>query len=255
MDIYVYFSEPVSSTGDVTVTLNSGASCTFTVNNYSFGWCDYLVGLNDNADRLAVTSISGTIQDGDGNAMANFTPADNFGSKAIRIDTAAPVITGVEDGGVYNTDLTPTFNEGAATLNDTSFVSGQTISQEGDYVLTVTDEAGNSTSISFSIEKVSASLTSVPYSTRKNNQRIVFTVYGLNLPGKLKARYFRVHLNGRRIKILSARNSGGNLMLNTRQNYRRWPAGDYNFDLRYSYKYNKTHYQGTAGSDYVLSIE
>jgi bacillolysin len=255
MDIYVYFSEPVTSTGSVTVNLNSGASCTFDVSNYSFGWCDYLVRPNDNADRLAVTSISGAIQDGDGNAMTNSAPANNFGSKAIRIDTTDPVISGVEDGKTYNTDLAPTFNEGTATLNDEPFTSGQTISQEGDYLLVVTDDVGNSTSVSFILEKVSASVTSIPYSTRKNNRRIVFTVYGLNLPGRLKANKFSLRLNGRKIKIVSVRNSGGNVLLNTRQNYRKWPAGDYNFALSYNFKIKKIRYRGAASSNYVLTIE
>jgi len=256
IDIGVYFSEPVTSAGGVTVNLNTGGSCSFNVTASSQGSCDYVAGPNENTELLDVSSISGTITDSDGNAMSNFSPASNLSqNKAIKIDNIPPVISGVADGQTYNTDVAPTFNEGTAVLNGGGFASDQPVSQEGDYLLAVTDDAGNSTSVSFSIEKVSASLTSIPYSPRKNNRRIVFTVYGLNLPGKLKARYFRVRLNGRRIKILSARNSGGNTLLNTRQNYRRWPAGDYNFALNYNYKIKKTRYQGAATSDYVLTIQ
>jgi hypothetical protein len=69
------------------------------------------------------------------------------------IDKIPPVVIGVEDGMYYNSNRTPTFNEGTATLNDGEFTSGETISVEGNYTLIVTDDAGNVTTVNFTIDK------------------------------------------------------------------------------------------------------
>ncbi|WP_405154339.1 InlB B-repeat-containing protein [Paenibacillus sp. FSL K6-0108] len=66
------------------------------------------------------------------------------------IDTAAPVVLGVTDNGKYNESPTITFNEGTATLNGSPFSSGETVQSEGEYVLIVTDSAGNTTTLHFS---------------------------------------------------------------------------------------------------------
>ncbi|WP_340017381.1 S-layer homology domain-containing protein [Paenibacillus sp. FSL K6-1318] len=81
--------------------------------------------------------------------------AGNVGSaqNSIILDTTAPVVRGVAEGGSYTSSRTITFNEGAATLNGGSFVSGTTVDTDGSYVLVVTDSAGNSTTITFSINK------------------------------------------------------------------------------------------------------
>ncbi|MGZ0050357.1 Ig-like domain-containing protein [Brevibacillus gelatini] len=71
----------------------------------------------------------------------------------ITLDTTPPVVTGVSDAGVYSTDRLITFSDGTATLNGAPFVSGETVSDPGSYTLIVTDQAGNTTTISFSIDK------------------------------------------------------------------------------------------------------
>ncbi|GGC39442.1 hypothetical protein GCM10011386_34390 [Parapedobacter defluvii] len=66
-------------------------------------------------------------------------------------DTTPPVVTGVSDGEVYNQAVTPAFNEGTATLNGQPFTSGTAVTEEGEYTLVVTDEAGNETVVKFKI--------------------------------------------------------------------------------------------------------
>jgi hypothetical protein len=99
IDIDVTFSEAVTSTGNVTVTLETGATdrtCTFTVSNAMTGTCNYTVQSGDTSSDLTVNSISGTIVDQSDNAMSNFTPATNLAAnKAIVIDTTAPGISGI----------------------------------------------------------------------------------------------------------------------------------------------------------------
>jgi len=96
IDIDVTFSEIVTSTGNVTVTLETGAidrTCTFTVTSATTGTCNYTVQEGDATSDLTVNTISGTIADAGSNAMVNFAPTTNLATnKAIVIDTTAPKI-------------------------------------------------------------------------------------------------------------------------------------------------------------------
>ena len=90
IDIDVTFSEAVTSTGNVTVTLNTGQTCTFTVTNSSTGTCNYTVQSGDTSADLDAT-ISGTIADQSSNQLSNFTPATSLAiNKNLVIDTTAP---------------------------------------------------------------------------------------------------------------------------------------------------------------------
>ncbi len=83
IDIDVIFSEAVTSTGNVTITLDTGSTdqtCTFTVSNSTTGTCDYVVVSGDTSSDLTVSSITGTINDASGNAMTNFVPTTNLAS-------------------------------------------------------------------------------------------------------------------------------------------------------------------------------
>ncbi|MCD1260931.1 S-layer homology domain-containing protein, partial [Paenibacillus athensensis] len=75
------------------------------------------------------------------------------------IDKTAPVVSGVTDSGLYNTNQTPTFNEGTATLDGSAFSSGSTVSAEGAHTLIVTDAAGNVTTVNFTIDKTGPTVT------------------------------------------------------------------------------------------------
>jgi hypothetical protein len=97
IDIDVTFSEAVTSTGNVTVTLETGTvdrTCTFSVSNSTTGTCDYTVQGGDISSDLTVSSISGTIADQASNAMASFSIATNLAAnKALVIDTEDSVIS------------------------------------------------------------------------------------------------------------------------------------------------------------------
>ncbi|PGK52161.1 hypothetical protein CN918_30685 [Priestia megaterium] len=100
------------------------------------------------------TEWSGHVVTKDGKYTVVVT--DDFGNvstASFTIDRVAPIISGVEQGKAYKTSVTPTFNEGEATLNGKSFSSGSTITEEGDYTLIVTDKAKHETKRSFSIDK------------------------------------------------------------------------------------------------------
>lgn len=94
IDIDVTFSESVTSTGNVTVTLETGTTdqtCTFTVSNSTTGTCNYTVQAGDTTSDLTVNTISGTIADQATNTMVNFVPATNLAAnKSLVIDTTDP---------------------------------------------------------------------------------------------------------------------------------------------------------------------
>jgi len=69
------------------------------------------------------------------------------------IEKTPPIVTGVENNQITNQDLVITFDKGLGLLNGDVFNSGETVIIEGNYVLIVTDEAGNATTIKFEIDK------------------------------------------------------------------------------------------------------
>ncbi|MGY0203698.1 Ig-like domain-containing protein, partial [Acinetobacter soli] len=80
--------------------------------------------------------------------------AGNETTVRFKIDRKPVTVTGVESGKTYQ-QVKPIFTEGVGKLNGTSYVSGTNIDQTGDYVLIVTDDAGNETKLSFSIDRTS----------------------------------------------------------------------------------------------------
>ncbi|WP_369435940.1 S-layer homology domain-containing protein [Lysinibacillus fusiformis] len=87
--------------------------------------------------------------------------AGNSSTVTFKIDTTAPIVTGVMNGGIYKSDVTVTFNEGTATLNGTAFISGTQVTMDGVYTLVVTDSAGNVTTVNFAIDKTAPIVTGV----------------------------------------------------------------------------------------------
>ncbi|WP_082692826.1 DUF4350 domain-containing protein [Bacillus sp. FJAT-29814] len=75
------------------------------------------------------------------------------GADPIETDTTAPIVSGVENNRFYNYNVTISFNEGTAKLDGKKFASGTKVTAEGSYTLVVTDEAGNVTTIQFTIDK------------------------------------------------------------------------------------------------------
>ncbi|SFB19686.1 MULTISPECIES: Ig-like domain-containing protein [unclassified Bacillus (in: firmicutes)] len=87
--------------------------------------------------------------------------AGNSVTVKFTIDKVSPIVTGIENDGVYNKDVTVSFNEGKATLNGDPFESGIVLSAEGVYFLVVTDEAGNKTTVKFTIDKTAPKVSGI----------------------------------------------------------------------------------------------
>jgi len=154
INIGVTFSEIVTSDGFVTITLDTGGSCTFTLTNSTDGSCNYVVDEGENSTDLNVSAISGTINDQIGNSMTNFVPATNLSAnKEIVIDTTLagnPTITNItssKDDGAYKAgEIIPielTFSEAITTNGDVTVTL-----ETGATDRTCTFNASNSTTAS-----------------------------------------------------------------------------------------------------------
>jgi hypothetical protein len=98
--ITLTFSEPVTSTGAVTLTFETGATdrtCTFSVILNNTAICNYVVQAGDVSGDLDVKNVAGVLADRWGNAMTDFVPAAGLASqKALVIDV---VISSGGNGG------------------------------------------------------------------------------------------------------------------------------------------------------------
>ncbi len=125
INIGVGFSENVTSTGGVTVTLDTGGSCSFDVTNGAAGTCNYIVRPGDNSSRLTVTSIVGTIVDQSSNAMTDFTPLSNLNqNKNIIVDTTAPTISITSPTSGTTNSFTPSVSWGDSSTCQYKFDGG-----------------------------------------------------------------------------------------------------------------------------------
>ncbi|MFD0826992.1 lamin tail domain-containing protein [Neobacillus sp. M.A.Huq-85] len=79
--------------------------------------------------------------------------AGNETTVHFTIDKTAPVVTGVKEKGLYNHDVVVEFNEQGGLLNGESVPSGVVVSMDGSYTLTVTDQAGNVTTVNFIVDQ------------------------------------------------------------------------------------------------------
>ncbi|MCP3964367.1 MAG: tandem-95 repeat protein, partial [bacterium] len=135
-----------------------------------------IVASDDHLD-LVVTTLngvpftSGTTVSAEGDYVLEVTAADECGNSRVEtrawtIDVTPPVIdvAGVADGDIVNVDVTPVIDVTddhlgpvTITLDGQPFVSGTTITAEGDYTLEITaaDQCGNSSpeTVTFTIDK------------------------------------------------------------------------------------------------------
>jgi len=90
IDIDLTFSDIVTSTGNVTVTLETGTTdrtCTFTVTKSKTATCNYTVQRGDTAADLNVLSVVGTLKDGLDKAVPSLVPVKNLAdNKNLKID-------------------------------------------------------------------------------------------------------------------------------------------------------------------------
>lgn len=98
--------------------------------------------------------------------------AGNKTTVAFTIDKTPPVVSGVEDG-IYNHDVTITFNDGIATLNGNEFTSETKVSAEGTYTFVVSDAAGNQVVVNFTIDKTAPAITGVSENGIYNHDVII----------------------------------------------------------------------------------
>jgi len=95
VNVTLTFSEPVWSTDTLTVTLDTGGTCSVPIlTNATTGTCTYTVGAGENSADLTVTSIvpvSGVVEDIAGND-STLSPTSNIaGTSDIVVDTTAPI--------------------------------------------------------------------------------------------------------------------------------------------------------------------
>lgn len=161
--IVVNFSENVTSTGDITLILETGEldrTCTFVITDTNTASCDYVVQDGDNSSDLNVKSVSvsttNAIKDLAGNEMTDFIPAINLAdNKDIAIDTKVPevIITKDPNRDSYNSGYQITAGFGDALINEykldsggwTLYTAAVTVSTEGTHIFYTRgmDTAGN----------------------------------------------------------------------------------------------------------------
>jgi hypothetical protein len=126
VNITLNFSEPITSTGDVIVTLETGTidrTCTFQVVSSNTASCNYTVQTGDTSVDLNVNTIVGVLKNAVEETMVNMIPDVNLATnKAFVIDTTPITITNITSSkadGVYITgdviDLNITFSKTIST--------------------------------------------------------------------------------------------------------------------------------------------
>jgi hypothetical protein len=210
IDVTLTFSEPVTSTDSLTVTLETGATdqtCVIgALTSATTGSCFYTVINGDTSSDLMVSSIAvnngGTIKDA-ANNPANLTPTSNISNTSnIVVDTTAPSISAGPAIFTPSNDNTPTFTftsteagaityggAGGCTSTSTAAVAGSnsitydTLS-DGEYNNScnyfVTDLAGNNSNtlihLSFKIDTVAPTVAA----TSTNIAGYYSTIHSIN---------------------------------------------------------------------------
>ncbi|SCX82181.1 S-layer homology domain-containing protein [Alkaliphilus peptidifermentans] len=153
----------------------------------------------DNSTWTSWEALSTTkdfsLEDGDGTKTVYLELRDAAGNilaiqQSIILDTTPPIVTGVDNGGVYNTAITINFNKGTATLNDNPFTNGEGVSEEGSYILVVTDTAGNITTLEFIIDTTppSGSITINDEEDYTNDTDVTINMTGADENGPVEMR-------------------------------------------------------------------
>ncbi|WP_066065358.1 S8 family serine peptidase [Neobacillus soli] len=105
-------------------------------------------------------------------------------SLTVKIDKTAPIVSGVKNDGLYNHDVAITFNEGTATLDGKDFATNTLVSEDGNHTLVVTDEAGNKTTVTFTIDKIAPEVNGVEDGFYNHDVTITFNEGEATLNGK-----------------------------------------------------------------------
>jgi hypothetical protein len=195
IDIDIFFSEAVTSTGDVTITLETGStdrSCTFSVSNASTASCNYSVQAGDSTSDLNQLLISGVIVDQVGNTMTSFTPTTSLAvNKDLVINTSEEEVAAT------------TNEESSETTEDSSSCSAEKPSSTPDlYQIEASD---NSAKLFFTPPTNSVTGYTVEYGTTSsaNEFAVAFSnsdttgavTYNIENLTTQKTWYFRVKAN------------------------------------------------------------
>ncbi|MBR6619558.1 MAG: hypothetical protein IKK85_04385 [Clostridia bacterium] len=139
--VYYYLSDRVMSLDDVKAA----------------EWIEYTDTVKLDPEQIVVVYVK---------AVDNAGNASYISSDGLVFDNTSPVITGIEDGGVYEGAVTVTVdddNVGKITVNDTVVYDSQTAEDEsmgrqftvnpaeGEQIVTVTDKAGNEISVTVTV--------------------------------------------------------------------------------------------------------
>ena len=159
INVTLTFSEPVTSTDALTITLNTGETCSVSaLTAATTGTCTSTVQAGNTSSDLTLSSIAvdngGTIRDAAGNS-ANLSPTSNIAdTSSIVVDTTAPIVsalslspsTGVVsiDGGITLTIVADDQNyaNGGITINTVS-ATGFTDNHDNTYTATYTVSEGD----------------------------------------------------------------------------------------------------------------
>ncbi|MBV7505701.1 bifunctional 2',3'-cyclic-nucleotide 2'-phosphodiesterase/3'-nucleotidase [Bacillus sp. sid0103] len=163
-DLTVVVSDPSGNKSETTVTvLDKIAPVVSGVVNNGLYNKNVTVSFNEGTATLDGKAFkTGTLVATEGvHTLVVTDAAKNVTTVKFTIDKTAPKVTGVANNGLYNKDVTISFNEGKALLNGKTVATKTVVKTDGTYTLVVTDAAGNKTTVKFAIDKKAPSTPSV----------------------------------------------------------------------------------------------
>ena len=145
---------------------------------------------------------------------------------------------------------TPGFSAGGATAGS-SFISDPFTKEP---FLTFVDGGGSGNRVVvWKNDKTSLSPATLTYKVKKAKRKIKFTFQDMNFSTKKKN--VTLKINGKKLKVQSAKKSGRNTIAIGTLNYRKWARGIYNATISMKYKIGKTTRTKTWDSKNALTIE
>lgn len=167
LNFTITFSETVIVTGSPYLSLTIGGTTKQAAYQSGSGTSSlvfrYTAAGNDLGDNgITLTSLvanGATLTDQAGNSATITLSSTTYSN--VKIDNIPPAVGGVSNGATYTTTVTPSFTEGTATISRNgatavAYSSNTAISTTGNYTLVVTDAAGNSNTVTFSISIATA---------------------------------------------------------------------------------------------------
>jgi len=111
----------------------------------------------------------------------------------------------------------------------------------------------NGSSTNDSSYNVTSNQSSLPYSAKKANRKVVFTFSNLSL-GKAKKSWVTIRLGGRKVKVNRVRGSGTSTLVTVTVKQKGWLRGTYDLSMGYKKKVGKKWERGTRSQSGILSI-